>query len=54
MAFDPDFSKFQLKVNSAGSWANVGRFDVEDEEAVKAACLALAEKSGLQWRKSRT
>lgn len=45
MSFDPDFSKFQLKVNAAGSWANVGSFDVGDEEGVKAACLTLAEKS---------
>ncbi len=45
MAMDPDFSTFTLLVNTAGSWAKVGRFDLVDEQKVKDACLVLAEKA---------
>ena len=37
------FTTFELKVNAAGSWANVGRYPAADYDRVKTACLILAE-----------
>lgn len=42
MRADADFTFFELKVNAAGSWANVGCYHVADYDRVKAACLILA------------
>lgn len=39
----PDFTRCQLKVNAAGSWANVLTLTTEDYDRVKTACLTLAE-----------
>lgn len=33
------FTTFELKVNAAGSWANVGRYPAADYDRVKTACL---------------
>lgn len=43
MKTDPDFEKVTLKLNAAGSWANVGVFRADDYDRVKTACLILAE-----------
>lgn len=40
---EPDFSICQLKVNAAGSWANVLNVTSQDYDRVKTACLMLAE-----------
>lgn len=38
---DKDFTHCQLKVNAAGSWANVLDLKTDDYERVKAACETL-------------
>lgn len=40
---EPDFTVCQLKVNAAGSWANVLNVTSQDYDRVKTACLMLAE-----------
>ena len=40
---EPDFTVCQLKVNAAGSWANVANVTSADYDRVKTACLMLAE-----------
>lgn len=41
-----DFSRVQLKINTAGSWANVISYDVKHYDVVKAACEVLAKAQG--------
>lgn len=43
MSTDSDFSKVQLKCNTRGSWFNVGRFDTNDYDRIKTACVVLSE-----------
>jgi hypothetical protein len=43
MGEDKDFHRAQLKVNAAGSWANVLTCKTDDYDRVKTACLVLAE-----------
>lgn len=50
MATEKDFSRVQLKINTAGSWANVGSYKVEYYCAVKAACEVLANALGSNVR----
>ena len=40
---EPDFTVCQLKVNAAGSWANVANVTSADYDKVKEACLMLAK-----------
>ena len=40
---EPDVTVCQLKVNAAGSWANVANVTSADYDRVKTACLMLAE-----------
>lgn len=40
---EPDFTVCQLKVNAAGSWANVANVTSNDYDRVKTACMILAE-----------
>lgn len=43
MSTDSDFSKVQLKCNTAGSWLNVCKFDTNDYDRIKTACVVLSE-----------
>jgi hypothetical protein len=40
---DPYFSVVDLKINTAGSWCNAGRFSSDHYDEVKAHCLALSK-----------
>lgn len=50
MSFEKDFSRVLLKINTAGSWANVVSYDVARYDEVKAACEVLASASGRSVR----
>jgi len=45
-----DFSRVQLKINTAGSWANVISYPVDRYVEVKEACEVLAEAQGRNVR----
>lgn len=47
---EKDFSRVLLKINTAGSWANVVSFDVARLDEVKAACVVLANAQGRSVR----
>lgn len=42
--------RVQLKINTAGSWANVVSYDVKHNDEVKAACEVLAKAQGRNVR----
>ena len=47
---EKDFSRVLLKVNTAGSWANVVSYAFARNDEVKAACEVLASASGRSIR----
>lgn len=47
---EKDFSRVLLKINTAGSWANVVSYNVAHYDEAKAACEVLAKAHGRSIR----
>lgn len=50
MSAERDFTRVTFKVNAAGSWATLVNCDVDEVDAVKAACAVIAKAGHVKFK----